>query len=243
MSLFMVDIETAASKERYDDYLVRRQAWTNSLRPAKNADERRAMFDTAPKMPHGDDPARDRIVTIQFQKLSDLQPGEVSPLVILKEWEHPNGERGILTKFSELTGMFRHKWSAVPCGFNLSFEEEWLRYKGEAFGLLPWGKARDWEMPRVDLMHTVMLFNADAQRPIDAKGNIPNLFYGASLDRFSRKVGKGARITELYHQKRYAAIEDYIVQESAAFVELWSALVDNMPKFWRSTIAPLVGRA
>ena len=243
MALFMVDIETATTRERYDEYVKRERSWRLTLKPSKNAEERaRVLMDTGPRMPHGDDPKRDKIVSIQFQKLSDLQEGEVAPLIRLREWEHPGGEGGILRDFAKATGYYSKKWDCVKVGWNLRFEDEWLRHKGVAHGLIPWGKAADFERPCIDLQHIGYLMNADARRPAGEMGNVPNMFYGASLSRFSRKRGAGSYITELYHERRFAAIDDYTLQESKAFVELWETLVREAPKWWQTVIAPRVGR-
>lgn len=242
MAIYYVDIETATTEERYRQYLERDRVWRSTLRPTRNAEDRAMMMAKEPKMPHGDDPARDKIVTIQFRKLSDLAQGEVAPLIILREWQHPQGERGILHDFNKATGYFDRRWDCVKTGWNLDFEKEWFKHKGTGYGLIPWGKAADFSRPVVDVMHVGLLMNADRSRPLDAKGNVPNMFYGASLDRFSRKRSKGAYITQFYHERRYGAIDDYVRQEADAFVELWQTLIETMPQVWRKQVAPRVGR-
>lgn len=241
--IWYVDIETATTLERYKDYLTRRSVYDRTLKPAKSAEERAALHAGGPRMVHGDDPRRDKIVSIQLQRLTGLEPGEVSPLIRLTEWSHPGGEKGILRQFNDITKFFDQKWGCVMTGFNLAFEKEWFAHKGVAYGLVPWGKAEDiWQRPCVDLHHVAMLFNADNTLPFGMRGDVPAMMVGASLDNFSRKRGKGAAVTRLYHEKRFQAIEDYTVQEARAFVELWDLLVEEMPFIWRSKVAPKVGR-
>lgn len=221
--------------------------WEGNLKECRSREEREAQWKTAPRMPHGDDPRRDKIVSIQYARLSDLDfaRGEQPVLNVLREWAHPQGERGILADFGAATGFWANKWNCVMAGYNVAdFERAWFWKKGVAHGFVEWGTdPHEWERPCIDLFHTVLLFNADAQRPLDAMGNVPNMFYGASLDNFSRKRGKGDAVTKLYHERRFAAIDDYTRQEFDGFVELWDCLVETMPQFWRSTVAPRVGRA
>jgi hypothetical protein len=244
--LYNVDIETATTRERYDTYLEKKAAWTKALRPARNADDREAMWRTAPRMVHGDDPRRDKIVTIQFRRLSDLKPGEVAPLTVLREWEHPQGEKGILAEFAKRTGYYSNKWACVMVGFNLDFEKSWLWSKGIRYGhitaKLGMADPHEFERPCIDLQHWAYLANANAKRPPEAMGETPNMFYGASLSNYSRKRGSGSYVTELYHQRRHAAIEDYVQQEADSFLELWNTLIETVPKHWLSEVAPRVGR-
>lgn len=241
--IYYVDIETATTKARYDEYVQRRNTYDRTLKPAKNREERDAMLRAGPRMVHGDDPRRDRIVSIQYQKLTGLEPGAISPLVRLHEWDHPGGEKGILKDFDKATGFFRNKWACVMAGFNLAFEKSWFWAKGMSYGLVPWGTdPNEWERPCIDLHHVAMLFNADNVLPMGMRGDVPPMMVGASLDNFSRKKGKGAAVTRLYHERRFQAIDDYTVQEARAFVELWETLLVEMPQLWKTRIGPAVGR-
>ena len=61
----------------------------------------------------GLDPAKDRIITIQFQELDRYTGEAVGELVILKEWE--SSEKEILKEFIEKSGILdSYDFSFVP---------------------------------------------------------------------------------------------------------------------------------
>ena len=153
-----------------------------------------------------------KIVTIQYQKLSYLDNKPIAPLVILKAWE--SSEKEILEKFSEIfnTG---GKWDFAPCyGYNMFFEEKWLRERCIANGLPP---IELFSKPSVDLHVCGIMMNKGA-------------FKNSGLDKISNKDGNGALIIEAIEEKDYAKIEEYIIQETKAYIELLVYLTKNMYK-------------
>lgn len=163
------------------------------------------------------DPEKDKIITIQFQKI-DLRTGKPKgKLIILKEWE--SSEREIVTNF--FNRFFREglkEWHFVPVGFNLNFEWEFLmskfnKYLGKKF------TSRDfyYKRPYVDLKHIVVLLN---------KGN----FKGAKLSRFTSKRYDGGIIREWYESGRYWLIEKYVKEEAEAFLDFLQRIMRNIHK-------------
>jgi hypothetical protein len=157
----------------------------------------------------------DKIITIQYQKI-DLGTGKpLGDLMILREWE--SSEEEIIKEFY---GRFvkgrRSPWDFVPVGCNLNFELEFLtekfkKYLGKDF------RSRDvyYHNPRLDVQPFLVLMN---------RGE----FRGASLDRFTSKVQNGSCIKDYYERKEYEKIDEYVVQETAAFLQFLQKLDANI---------------
>lgn len=188
----------------------------------------------------GLDPATDRILTIQTQRLD--KHGATGPLLIHRSWEKGEGEAGeraILEEFIQDSLFFEDAWTFVPVGFNLKFEFAFLLGRCLRHGLirLPAGRAEaPLELlrilagkPHVDLQPVAYLMN-DME------------FKGASLQNFSPKPASGGKVIDLLATSDWAGIERYIVEETDAFLALWRELSGRMPKMWREEIAPLFGR-
>jgi hypothetical protein len=159
----------------------------------------------------------DKIITIQYQKI-DLGTGKpLGDLMILREWE--SSEEEIVTEFyRRFVKGRRSAWDFIPVGCNLNFELEFLtskfkKYLGKEFS------SRDvyYHNPRLDVQPFLILMN---------KGE----FRGASLDRFTSKVQNGACIKDYYEKKEYDRIDEYIIQETAAFIEFLQKLDANIGK-------------
>ena len=174
----------------------------------------------------GIDPTQDKIITIQYMKLERYTAKPVGPLKILKEWE--SDEKTILTKFiSETCVDDEYRFTFIPTGFNLDFEHKFFRQRCKSNGLKPisiLGETGD-QNPSIDLRLVAVLKN---------KGE----FKGASLDFVTNKPHGGGSIPNLYHEKKYAEIENYIKNETDEFVSLAQWLYREMPqlleKFRRS---------
>lgn len=159
----------------------------------------------------GLDEKKDRIVTIQYQKLN-FDNEATGPLIILKSWE--SSEKDILEKFSKVFNE-GGKWDFAPCyGYNIFFEEKFLRERCIANGLPP---IKLFSKPTVDIHPLGILANRGA-------------FKGSGLDKVSGKDGNGALVIEAIEDKDYPAIEAYIKQEAEAFIELLVYLTANMHK-------------
>ena len=162
-------------------------------------------------------PLKDKILTIQFQRL-DLRRGvAIGPLYILKEWE--SDEKEIVLKFYNL---YFHKrknpFEFIPVGFNLMFEFEFLRNKFSRYleksdlELLDVNNLQ-YTTPHVDLKHIAILLNG---------GN----FYGARLSAFSPKTKNGNVIKPYYEAKQFDEIERYIKEETNAFISFYNRALE-----------------
>ena len=164
----------------------------------------------------GKDPMQDKIITIQYQKLDRYTANPVDSLKILKEWEFD--EKTILTKFISDSGIGGYIWDFVPFGFNLPFEHKFFLQRCKANGLEPVeilggiGNPR----PHIDLKLLALLKNQYE-------------FKGSSLDFLTNKPRDGRHIPNLYAQKKYLEIENYIKNEATEFISLCQWLSKNMP--------------
>jgi len=155
-------------------------------------------------------PTNGEIITIQYQKLDFDTKEAVGPLVILKAWE--SSEKEILEKFKQVFGV--GAWDFVAHGYNLKFEDVFLRERCIANGVPP---IQLFSRPTVDLHPIGIMMNGGA-------------FKGSGLDKISGKNGDGALVIEAIEEKNYPVIEAYIRQEGDAYVDLLVYLTANMYK-------------
>lgn len=181
-----------------------------------------------------------QILTIQTQKLE----GGPAPLIVRRLWDYPN-EKAMVQSFFKETNFWNQRWGLVPVGVNLDYDMGYLFDRGLRYGELDFGtQYLDARKPTLDLHDLFVMFNADRTHvPDGAYGNLPPMFYGTKLSNFSRKIGGGEKIGDLYKAGRLAAIDEYIHQEWRAFRELWDTLLATMPGVWRDLVAPKLGLA
>lgn len=134
------------------------------------------------------------------------------PLIILKAWE--SSEKEILQEFSKAFGPAEDKWSFVSFGYNLFFEEKFLRERCIINGLPP---IELFSKPSCDLHPLGILLNGGG-------------FKGSGLDKISGKEGNGLAVIGLNESKQYSAIENYIKQEADAYIKLLVFLCKKMPE-------------
>jgi hypothetical protein len=153
------------------------------------------------------DPATDRLVTLQYQKI-DLTTGEpLEALVILREWE--SSEQEIVTAvynqfFRPGTPVTRF----IPVGLNLDYTYEMLIALFQKYGLSPPSSHElYYQRPRFDLRPVVVLLNNGR-------------FAGANLDAFSIKKGGDRHMEKWYDRKEFGRIEHYVREEAARFLKV-----------------------
>ena len=158
----------------------------------------------------GLDEEHNKIVTIQYMKLDRNTGKSLGPLKILKEWE--SDEKTILKRFIEdfVPG---NQWAFIPIGFNLQFEHKFLWQRCISNGLQPVDILNG---PFLDLKTVAVLMN---------KGE----FKGASLHKITNKPRGGGHIPELYAEKKYTEIENYIKKETEEFSIFCSRLYEELP--------------
>lgn len=173
----------------------------------------------------GLDPYRDQILTIQSHRIVDGRP--VGDTVVLKAWE--SSEADIVRTFLEETAFWTESWRFVPVGFNLPYELKWLFVKGKEHGVLRrFTRFEALDKPRIDLKDVAVLLNGGRLK-------------GARLENFSPKMGSGDLVVKAIQAGDHASIEAYIRQETHAFLELYTALLEEMPRFWRDRLSRRIG--
>lgn len=161
------------------------------------------------------DPTKNKIITIQYQKIDFSKWNPVGELQILKEWE--SSEEEIVTEFSKIFLPFdevhndRDVWKFVPVGNNLNFEWQHLtpkfkKYCGFKFDAL--------NKPKVDLKDTLILMNG---------GNF--LGYAKILG----KRNEAWNMARWYYNKEYNSILDYITRETEAFHDVHQIVGRHLP--------------
>ncbi|MFC2175242.1 ribonuclease H-like domain-containing protein [archaeon] len=157
-------------------------------------------------------PDRDKIITIQYQEVDRNTAKPIGPLVIHKEWD--SSEHEMLQDFVGSTRITDpYPFSFVPIGYNLKFENDFLRERLAAYGL---PRPDILGKPNVDLQAIGVLMN---------KGE----FVGSGLDKITNKPFSGKGIPVWYKEKEYWRIEDYVKAEAEAFLEWAQWLYKEMP--------------
>ncbi len=161
----------------------------------------------------GLDPLKDKIITIQYQKLHRNTAEPIGKLKILKEWE--SSEEEILKEFLMETGILNsYPFTFIPTGYNLTFEHNFIREKCARYHL-----------PIVDILSHPFL-DLRACGVIMNKGE----FKGSGLDKITGKPRDGSVIPEWYTNKEYDKITDYIESEAREFIKFTVWLYRELPE-------------
>lgn len=170
------------------------------------------------------DPRQGSIRTIQTRDLD--RPGQ--PLIILHADDF-GGEKGLLQSFLRETKYISNKWLMTPCGYNLSFENEWFAHKALHYALVPWGwnPLRLMGKPQLDLRHFAVL----------CRGGV---FDGTKLSDFSAKVLDGKDAARMARDRH--SLEKYVAEEADAFCDLYWELVKHCGPLMEQTIRPELTR-
>jgi hypothetical protein len=160
------------------------------------------------------DPATDRLVTLQYQKI-DLTTGEtLDVLVIHRVWE--SSEKEIVTSF--YNQFFRPGTPVtqfIPVGLNLDYTYEMLLALFRKYDLAPPTSCElYYQRPRFDLRSIVVLLNNGR-------------FAGASLDAFSLKKGEDRHMEKWIDKKEFGRIEHYVREEVTRFLKVLQYLSKN----------------
>jgi len=158
----------------------------------------------------GEDPQSDRVVTVQFQQLSEeLRP--MGSLQVLTEWEW--GEREIL-RVILAKGVLDVTWDFVPVGNRLHFDLTFLMERGQHHRLREFSPSelrRFWfDKPMLDLGSVLVLMNAGR-------------FDGSGIKQFTDK-GASADVPVFYRQGKQKEILAYIENERDVTLALLAEL-------------------
>ncbi len=160
------------------------------------------------------DPMNDKIITIQYQRLSTERGQPEEPLNILTEWNYGT-EKSMLTKFRSifLTG---NDFDFIPIGVNLYgydflvLSERFKHHFGTAFNA-DFYRNR----PVIDLKPILVMMN---------KG----IFKG--YQGLLGKAESGRKVSEWYDAGDHPKIIDYITREAQNFVEKYQILKKELSK-------------
>lgn len=160
----------------------------------------------------GLDPSKHKIITFQFQELSQVSGIPLTKLVVAKEWNDDCSEGAILECIKELL-IDSPFWKFVPVGNNLLFDlsfiaaRMWIYFDADFLMQLI-------NRPFIDVKHILILING---------GNFRN--YNRMID----KTDLGSNVPIWYQKKQYEKILDYVEMEAEAFVRTYGILKRNLP--------------
>lgn len=154
----------------------------------------------------GDDPQQDRIVTAQYQPLTDdLEP--LGPFQIFAEWEW--GEKQVI-QMTLAKGILEPTWDFVPIGNRLRFDLTFLIERATKWQLVEWDMAKlkyYWfTKPYIDLAPILVMLNR-------------GVFAGSSLHAFADKES-GAHVPKMYRQGQFPEIIEYVTRERDAAIDV-----------------------
>ena len=157
------------------------------------------------------DPATDKLVSIQYQKIKQTTGEPLDVLVICREWE--SSEKEVVTAFYNT--FFRPGTPVtefIPVGMNLDYAYEMLLALFRKYQLTPPSSYElYYQRPRIDLRPIIVLLN-------DGR------FVGASLDAFSIKKGEDRHMEKWYGKQEYGRIEHYVREEASRFLKVFQYL-------------------
>jgi len=160
----------------------------------------------------GLDPDDDRIITFQYQELSQVSGVPLTKLVVAKEWDDDCSEGAILEWIKELL-IDPPFWKFVPVGNNLLFDLTFIAarmrtYFNEDFSIQLINR------PFIDIKHVLVMIN------------------GGHFRNYSRMIAKtdfGSNVPIWYQKKQYEKIVNYVEMEAEAFVRTYGILKRNLP--------------
>jgi hypothetical protein len=161
----------------------------------------------------GINPKFNKIITIQFQKINSLgfPTGE---LIILKEWE--SSEEKIVKQFYKILTQ-GNVFEFIPVMQNHLFDFGFLIEKFKKY------------IPEFDKEPLEFIFS---RAIIDIRSTliIANQmgFKGCGLDKMTTKQQDGSMIPLWYEEKRYDLIENYIKQETEAFLKALQIIIKHL---------------
>jgi len=160
----------------------------------------------------GLDPNKDKILTFQYQELSQVSGTPLTKLLIVKEWDYDYSETKILEWLKTLL-IDSPFWKFVPVGNNLVFDLSFIAARMRIYF------HADFLMqlinrPFIDLKHVLVMIN------------------GGRFRNYSRIIGKeefGFNVPVWYENGEYEKIVNYVEMEAKAFLRTYGILKRNLP--------------
>ena len=162
------------------------------------------------------DPEKDRIISIQYQKIDFRSGKPIQEIEILREWN--TSEEAIVTQF--YNKFFRggqNKWIFIPVGYDLNTAWEIITRKFEQYlGADFKNKNFHYTIPHIDLASVVVLLNG---------GN----FIGARLEKVTNLPDWKRNIKNWYPAGDFGSIEEHIKKSANSFLQFYQKAKKNMP--------------
>ena len=159
----------------------------------------------------GKNPAQDKIIAIQWQKLRQSTWEPVGELNILKEWE--SSEKEVLEDFLPIAHC-EYPWDFIFIGINLMFDFNFLNERAKRFGLRGLNLSYLYDHPFLDLKHILVLIN-------DGRFKDYSKFLKGSYEEVD--------VPKLYRERKHKDIIKYIEKEAEVFGETLKILRREMP--------------
>jgi len=160
----------------------------------------------------GLDPKKDKIISIQHQKISVDSGHPEEELKILKSWDQESNEEKIVEEITPSL-MSSNPFSFVPVGNNLNFEFRFLAEKIKKYQGIDIDPGYFHSRPHIDLKPVMILLNGGR-------------FKG--YHHILNKSTSGALIPKWYKEKQFEEIVRYIVDEASAFSNFYSNVYQLM---------------
>jgi len=161
----------------------------------------------------GVEPIKDKIITIQWQRLNGFTGEPIGELHILKEWE--SSEMEILKMFLPKI-QCDNPWDFIIIGKNLLFDFNFLDKRSKKYGLGGFDLAYCHHRVFLDLKHILVLINKNNFRGYDRVLDVSGAL--ANVD-----------VPQLYKEKKYPEIIEYIKKETEVFLKALKILKSEMP--------------
>jgi len=163
----------------------------------------------------GLNPEKDKIITIQYQKIDNCGK-PIGDLIILKEWQE--GEEQIVKKFHKLITTY-DPFFFIPIMQNHLFDFRFIFSKFRKYGL-------KLNKSEIDFLYSIPLIDIHSLLVIMNNMN----FKGSGLSDMTEKKERGDYIVKLYKRKEYHKIEEYIIQETNSFLKAFQVFCRELPK-------------
>jgi len=168
---------------------------------------------------------KSEILTIQYQTINWMTGKPSGSLHILKSWE--SSEEQIIKEFFKAIKI-DNLWAFIPIGFNIvQFDFLVLYYRARKYKIKLDPLFLLQEKPFIDIKPMILFLN--------------NLrFKGSGIDNFTAKSSSGKMVRDLYLQKKYSEIEQYIIEETNAILDLIQWLIKYLPNEYRKSYLPKI---
>jgi len=159
----------------------------------------------------GLDPTANKIISIQRQPISFGK--SAGPIEILKEWKR--SEKEIIKEYLSIAYP-PSVWDLVYIGTNLLFDFHFINERAKHYALQGPDFNYCREHPHIDLKHVLLLLNEGKFRG-----------YSDILNKGNRVLNE--EIPQLYEEKKYKEIVQYITNEASATIDFYGKLLGLMP--------------